>query len=146
MIQPTSIQAYQEILPTLGERQRSTIDALERFNEATGSWPTAYELERWDHVEYRVHARRLSELLAQHLVHAPHTRECQISEKTAMVWVLGPAEGEEPLAKAPLTLGQRFKKALDAIDVLLGVVDGVFLTAEELGSVEGVRSLRKDLS
>jgi hypothetical protein len=99
--EPTSLEAYSQIEPTLAERERAVLLGLRRFREQRGIWPTAYELFRFmydqgiGHVQDLNSVRpRLTALYQAHLVeHEREKRPCTITGITALTWRLPDTSG-----------------------------------------------------
>ncbi len=92
----TSIAAYQDLLPTLGKRERDVLNALTRYQQALGAWPTAYELVRWMQrdavglVDLNTVRPRLCNLQNRRppMVQKAAKRRCSVTKKLAYTWEL----------------------------------------------------------
>lgn len=78
-MQPTSLSAYRDVQPYLGERQALVLGALE--GEMTNS-----EIARAVNLPINVVTPRVFELRARGLVENAGKRACTITGRTALTW------------------------------------------------------------
>lgn len=93
-VQETSRAAYDELKPTLTERQTRVLQALAGYYARRRRWPTAYELYAAMKEDGLVNdlndvRPRLTELKAKGQVENPTIKRfCDISHKRAFTWSL----------------------------------------------------------
>jgi hypothetical protein len=91
-VQETSAQTYRELQPTLAQRQRAVLVALEAYHHERGCWPTAYELFRWmESAHFAVRdvndvRPRLTELKERGEIVEGEKRRCGVTGHTAGTW------------------------------------------------------------
>ena len=87
MITETSQKAFNDILPSIGNRQNAVLGALESLKEATNS-----EIAR--HLEWSINTvtPRTNELVKKGLVISVGKRPCKVTGRTAYVWTLNPKQ------------------------------------------------------
>jgi hypothetical protein len=88
-----SRDAYSDLAPTLGEKQRRVLRALDAHIRLEGTKPTAYELlrfmQRWvPALDLNDVRPRLTELKEQELVEKVGRRDCKVTQKSANEWAL----------------------------------------------------------
>lgn len=81
-VQDTSLEAYYEdVLPNIGDRQRTVFNAIMELKEATDA-----ELAVFLGLDNRSVAPRRNELMHMNRVIQVDKRKCKITGKTAKVW------------------------------------------------------------
>jgi len=81
MIQQTSLQSYQEILPDLGERQRVIYQAIRRYQPVSNG-----DLSRILQIPINSVTPRVKELREKYLVIRVGTKRDRLTQKTVMMW------------------------------------------------------------
>lgn len=95
-VQATSLEAHDQVAPTVARRERAVLVGLSRCYAMTQQWPTAYELfafmadRKIGGVRDLNSVRpRLTSLKQQGKVsHPDEKRRCQITGKRALLWQL----------------------------------------------------------
>jgi hypothetical protein len=81
-VQDTSLESYfEEVLPTLGVRQKLVYDAI-----ASLGCPTDMEISKFLNVEIRSVGPRRNELMHLGLIKLCEKRQCSITRRTAKSW------------------------------------------------------------
>jgi len=95
-VQQTSILAFEEELPNLGDRQREVLTAILVLNHKYGIHPTDREIARF--LQYadpnKVRPRRYELEEAELIMEAGH-KTCTVTGKTAKSWVVSPVLPEK---------------------------------------------------
>lgn len=81
MKRQTSIQAYNDIKPQLGQRQQQIYDAIKKFG-----CPTNLELSKWLGIPINQVTPRTNELVKLGKVVEHEKRECSVSHRQALTW------------------------------------------------------------
>lgn len=79
----TSLLAFKELRPVLGQRHEQILEALRTIEPAT-AFEVAVHLGYWDPNAVRP---RINELLHRELIKEAGVRECQITHHKATEWV-----------------------------------------------------------
>jgi len=82
MIRSTSLDAYNEIAPTLGKRQQLVLKAIKRASRAVSN----RELAKYLGLEINQITPRVNELVKLGLVFADCKRVCRIGKRNAIHW------------------------------------------------------------
>lgn len=86
MVEDTSLDAYIEIKPTLGSRQKAVLDAIHHIVSTFNTYPTNLEISKFMGLPINSITPRTNELDKLGKVWKSHKRTCNVSGRLAYTW------------------------------------------------------------